>query len=162
MSVVVRRAIKADAQIIADFAQKLVLQHREYDAKRFTKLAGSKQAEFFYGRQTEVENSAVFVAELDEKIIGFAFIQFEEKNYADLLENAVWLHDLYVDEAYRGSSAGKLLLKAAIQAAKEFKASKLMLTVAAQNEKARQIFERAGFRTTMYEMMLDLTEQNND
>ena len=78
------------------------------------------------------------------------------------MESAAWLHDIYVDEAYRGSNAGKLLLKAAIQAAKEFNASKLMLTVAIQNEKAQKIFERTGFKTTMYEMMLDLTEQKNN
>jgi len=39
-----------------------------------------------------------------------------------------------------------------------------MLSVAAQNEIAQTFFEHAGFKTTMVEMMLDLTEneENND
>jgi hypothetical protein len=37
-----------------------------------------------------------------------------------------------------------------------------MLSVAAQNELARNFFEHRGFKTTMVEMMLDLTEEENN
>jgi ribosomal protein S18 acetylase RimI-like enzyme len=162
MAVVVRRATSEDAQTIADYALKLVAQHLDYDALRFARLVDSKQAASYYGNQTNVKDSAVLVAELEGKIIGFAFVRFDSKNYADLLESAAWLHDIYVDEEFRGSHAGKSLLEAATQAAKDFGASKLMLSVAVQNELARKVFENAGFKTTMLEMMLDLTERENN
>lgn len=157
MAVVVRRAVFEDAPVIGKYAQKLVEQHEDYDQQRFARLASQDQKAAFYASQTNSEESAVLVAELDGEVVGFAFVQFELKDYAGLIESAAWLHDIYVTEAARGFEVGKKLLEAAVIAAKEFGASKLMLSVAVQNEKARRIFERAGYRTTMFEMMLDLT-----
>jgi ribosomal protein S18 acetylase RimI-like enzyme len=160
--VVVRRATAADAETIAVYALKLFRQHREYDERRFIEVTDLKQAAAYYSSRTKAEDAAVLVAELDDKIVGFAFVEFELKNYAALLESAAWLHDIYVDEAARRTRAGKILTEAAVEAAKELGASKLMLTVAVQNEIARNFFENAGFRTTMLEMTLDLTGQKNN
>lgn len=158
MSVTVRRATPEDARAIAEFAVALAAQHQDYDSRRFTPLASVGQAEWFYGNQTKAKDAAVLVAEANGKTIGFAFVQFEAKNYADLLENAAWLHDTYIDETARGQNAGKLLIEKSAEAAKELGADKLMLSVAAKNEYAGEFFERSGFRTTMVEMMLDLSE----
>jgi GNAT superfamily N-acetyltransferase len=158
MSVTVRRAVWEDARTIAGYAIKLVVQHQNYNPRRFSRLASEKQAERFYGSQTKVDDAAVLVAELNGKIIGFAYIQFEAKDYANLLEKAAWLHDIYIDEAARKTGAGKQLIEKSIEVAKELGANKLMLSTAVENEYARDIFERTGFRTTMVEMMLELTE----
>lgn len=160
-AVTVRRATFEDAKIVAKLAHKLILQHTNYNPKRFIQIAEPEQMELFYGNQTTAKDAAVLVAEANEKIVGFAFLQFEAKNYAALLESAVWLHDLYVDEAARGLGAGKSLIEAAVKTAKELGANKLMLSVAAQNEVAQTFFERIGFKTTMVEMWLDLTELEN-
>ena len=157
MSVTVRRADYEDARTIADFAQKLVIQHQEYNPKRFAQIATGNQMATFYGSQTQAKDASVLVAEFEGQVIGFAYIKYEAKNYADLLESAAWIHDLYVEETARGRKAGKLLLGEAVKAAKQLGAEKLMLTAAFQNERARKFFERNGFRTTMVEMMFDLT-----
>lgn len=162
MSVTVRRANLEDARTIAELSLKLVVQHRDYDQRRFTQLASLEQVEWFYGKQTSASDATVLVAELEEKIVGFAYIEFEAKDYANLLENAAWLHDIYIDETTRGNSAGKLLIEKSMQAAAELGADKLMLSVAAKNEYAREFFERNGFRETMVEMMLDLTEEKDN
>jgi GNAT superfamily N-acetyltransferase len=162
MSVTVRRAVSEDVRTIAELAIKLVVQHQEYDSRRFSRLATEKQAEWFYGKQTEANDAAVLVAELDGKIVGFAYVQFDAKDYANLLENAAWLHDIYIDKAARGFNAGKLLIENSIEVAKELGADKLMLSVAAKNNFAKDFFERNGFRLTMVEMMLDLTGNADD
>ncbi len=158
MSVIVRRADKADVRMIAEFAIKLFAQHRAYDSHRFAEIASIEGAENFYAGQIKTENAAVLVAEFENKIVGFAYLEFEAMNFAGLLENAVWMHDLYVDETIRGNSAGKLLIEKAKEFTKESGADKLMLAVAAKNEKAKEFFERTGFKTTMVEMMFDLTD----
>lgn len=158
MPVKVRRARLEDARTIAELAIKLVVQHQNYDSRRFSQLASVEQAEWYYGSQTEVADAAVLVAELENEIVGFAYIQFEAKDYANLLETAAWLHDIYISEAARGKNAGKLLIERSIEAAKELGADKLMLSVAAKNEFAKEFFERNGFKETMVEMMLDLTK----
>ena len=159
MAVSVRRAAKKDARIIAEFAIKLFAQHHEYAPRRFAEIASIAGAERFYGSQTEVTGAAVLVAEIENKVVGFAYLQFEAIDYANLLENAVWLHDLYVDETVRGQNAGKVLIEKAVEVAKELGADKLMLSVAAQNTTAKDFFAHHEFRETMIEMMFDLTDQ---
>jgi GNAT superfamily N-acetyltransferase len=158
MAVTVRRAAKEDARKVAELAIKLFAQHRNYDARRFMHVDNVEQAAWYYGSQTEVADAAVLVAEIENEVVGFAYLQFESKDYANLLENAAWLHDIYIEEAARGFNAGKFLIEKSIEVAREIGADKLMLSVAAKNEFARRFFERGGFRETMVEMMLDLTE----
>jgi GNAT superfamily N-acetyltransferase len=160
MSVTVRRAVKEDIRQVAGLAVKLVVQHENYDSRRFSRLYDEEQAGWYYGSQTEAADAAVLVAELEGEIVGFAYLQYEAKDYANLLENAAWLHDIYITEAARGQNAGKLLIEKSIAVAKELGADKLMLSVAAKNELAREFFERRGFRETMVEMMLDLTAEH--
>lgn len=157
---VVRRATKKDARAVAEFAIKLFAQHRQYDSRRFAEIASVEGAEQFYASQTERKDAAVLVAEIENRIVGFAYIQYEKLNYSGLLENAAWLHDIYIDERERGHDAGKSLIEKAIEIGKELGADKLMLSVAARNEYAKEFFSNSGFRATMVEMMLDLTDEN--
>lgn len=159
MSVTVRHAVLGDARKVAELALKLVVQHQNYDSKRFSQIADREQMANFYGSQTNAKNAVVLVAELEGEIVGFAYLHYEAVNYAELLKNAAWIHDVYIDEAARNLNAGKLLIEKSVETAKEFGAEKLMLSVAARNEYAKEFFERQGFRTTMIEMMLDLTEK---
>jgi GNAT superfamily N-acetyltransferase len=156
MSVIVRQATRKDARRVAEMAIKLALQHKDYDSQRFSELAPLEQAEQYYGSQTETTDAAILVAELNSEIVGFTFIQYEAKDYANLLENAAWLHDIYIEEPARGQNAGNLLMENSIKAAKELGADKLMLSVAAKNEFANEFFKQNGFRKTMVEMMLEI------
>jgi ribosomal protein S18 acetylase RimI-like enzyme len=159
MVVNVRRATKEDAQQVAEFAIRLFAQHRDYDQRRFAEISSVEGAEAFYGSQTEAEDAAVLVAEIENRIVGFAYLQYEAMDYANLLENAVWLHDLYIDAAARKTGAGKFLIEKSIEIARKLGADKLMLSVAAKNTAAKDFFERRGFRETMVEMTMNLTEK---
>ncbi len=163
MAVTVRRANKNDARVIAGLAIELFAQHHVYDSLRFAEIASTEGAANFYGNQSETAGAAVIVAEIENKIVGFAYLQFEAVNYADLLENAVWLHDLFIKESARRQKVGTLLIEKSAEIAKELGANKLMLSVAAKNEYGRDFFGQKGFRETMVEMMLDLTaKEGND
>jgi len=156
MSVTVRRAEPQDAVTIAKLALKLFAQHREYDPERFADLGNVAGAERYYGGRTTAEEAIVLVAETAGEIIGFVYAEFEEINYAELLESAVWVHDLFVLESTRGTGAGKALIDATAEAARRTGADKLVLTVAAKNEFGRSFFKGRGFRETMIEMTLGL------
>jgi GNAT superfamily N-acetyltransferase len=153
----VRRATKEDAAIVAEFAMKLVEQHHEYDPARFARMATADGMKWFYGGQTEATDAAVLVAEIDSRVVGFAYVAYEERNYAALAESPAYLHDIYVEEGARRSGAGHALIEAAVKTAKEFGASKLILSVAVKNTIGRDFFEKCGFRPTMTEMTLNLT-----
>jgi len=163
MTIKVRRAEKEDGKRVAELAVKLARQHEAYDPRRFARLYDEADAEKYYGSRNETTtNEVVLVAEIDNEIIGFAYIQYEAKDYPNLIENAAWLHDIYVEDAARRSNAGKLLIENSIKTAKDLGADKLMLSVAAKNTYARQFFERQRFKETMVEMMLDLTDSKDN
>ncbi|MBC7796583.1 MAG: GNAT family N-acetyltransferase [Pyrinomonadaceae bacterium] len=162
MKVTVRRATKTDAKAIERFAQNLARQHQSYDSQRFAWLDGFDNAASFYGSQVDKNDVAILVAEQKSEVVGFTYLGFEKINYVDLIENAVYIYDLYVDETARGEGAGKMLLDEAIKIARSFGANKVVLSVAAKNEIAQNLFERRGFYTTMLEMMLDLTESDTN
>ena len=158
MALVVRHAVKGDVMVIADFAIRLFAQHRAYDAGRFADIGDLKGAAIYYASRIDAATSAVLVAEIDETLVGFAYLEFEAIDYSMLLENAACLHDLYIAEEARGSGAGKMLIWASIDAGKGLGAEKVVLSVAAKNNMAHAFFRHVGFRDTMIEMTLNLAE----
>jgi GNAT superfamily N-acetyltransferase len=156
MAVTIRRATKDDAKRVAELAVKLARQHENYDARRFARLYDETDAQWYYGSRNETTDEVVLVAEIDNQIVGFAYLQYEAKDYPNLLENAAWLHDIYLEQSARTAGIGKLLIEKSVEAAKNLGADKLMLAVAAENTAAREFFNHLGLRETMIEMMLDL------
>jgi ribosomal protein S18 acetylase RimI-like enzyme len=158
MAIKVRSAVPEDAQTIAEFALSLFAQHRDYDQERFADLGNIEGAKWFYGGCIGAKDAAVLIVENEGRPAGYAYLQYEAVSYADLLESVAWLHDIYLDDSARGIGAGKILIDAAVAAGKELGADKMVLHVAAKNAIGQGFFERAGLRTTMFEMMLKLTE----
>ena len=79
MSVNVRRAEKSDAPAIAEMAMKLVEQHVDYDPVRFARIATLDGMQWFYGGQTDAEDAKVFVAEIENKVVGFAYLSLKRE-----------------------------------------------------------------------------------
>ena len=156
MAVVVRKARAEDTVKIAEFALLLFAQHRDYDPARFADLGNFEGARRYYGSRIDADDAAILIVENNGEAAGYAYLEFEELNYADLLVSVAKLHDIYLDPAVRGTGAGKMLMDAAVAAAKELGADKMVLHVAAKNAVGRDFFETAGYRTTMFEMMLNL------
>ena len=155
----VRRATPNDLQILGGYGGKLARQHRAYNPQRFT-LFEPVEREFaqFYGEQLSRQDAVILVAELEGRVVGYMFVRVEPESFADALAAAAWIHDIYVDESWRGRRVGALLMDAAIESARELGSRCVMLSVAVQNEGARSVFERHGFRVTMQEMRLDVAE----
>ena len=159
MAVAVRRATKADGPKIAEFAVALAEQHYGYDQVRFTRLITVDGAAAFYGSRAEATNAAVFLAEIDCRVVGFAYMEYEPVLYAELATKVGWLHDIYVEPQHQGSGAGRELIEAVRREAQRQGANKVLLSVSVKNENAQRFFERSGFRTTMHEMMLAIEKE---
>ena len=156
MDASIRCATAGDETKVAELFLELVRQHVDFDPDRFSNFVTLQGAAEFYKSRFDVDDAAVVVAEVEERIVGFAYIEFEKLDYENLLENAAWLHDIFVERDERSEGLGKRLLNASAEAAKEIGAEKLLLTVAAKNTIAQDFFENAGFRQTMLEMTLNL------
>ena len=160
MAAVVRRAARDDAAAIAKLALALFELHVEWDERRFTQIGTIEGAKRYYGERAEAENAAVLVAEDGERIVGFAYLEYEPVLYAELATKVAWLHDIYVEPDERRSHNASNLLAAVEAEARRLGADKVLLSVALENMGGQKLFEQYGFRTTMLEMMLEIDKNN--
>jgi GNAT superfamily N-acetyltransferase len=156
MAVTIRRATLEDVPAIARMAIALSELHVHWDARRFSHIATVEGATRFYGDRSEADGAALLVADDGERVMGFAYLEYEPVLYSALAAKVAWLHDIYVEAEARGAGVGSSLLRSVRSYAAELGADKVLLSVAIQNGKGKGLFERNGFRPTMYEMMLDL------
>jgi GNAT superfamily N-acetyltransferase len=154
----IRRAERRDAADLGKLGAALMRTHYTFDSRRFLEPGEGSEAGYarFLASQLDDEESSVFVAERDKIIVGYVYAAIEPLSWKDLRDECGWIHDLLVvDEAQR-SGVGEALLNAAIEWFRDKRMPRVMLGTAAQNENARRLFERRGFRATMIEMTLEL------
>lgn len=132
---VVRRAESADADRLAPL----------FDAYRC-----------FYGRQSDPELARRFISERlkrGESVIYLALTAREAIGFVQLYPSfdsveasPVWiLHDLFVSPGARGAGAGRALMEAATDLAKETGACGLSLATAVDNTAAQGLYESLGY-----------------
>ncbi len=86
----------------------------------------------------------VLVAETAGGIVGYAL--FEETFNSDLCEPGMWLHDIMVDEAMRGTGIGEGLMAAVARLVLDRGRTSLWWGVLSSNAMARQFYTRLGAR----------------
>ena len=89
-------------------------------------------------------------------IVGYVYAAIEPLSWKDLRDECGFIHDLLVADVARRPGIGEALLDEAIEWLRERGMPRVVLGTAAQNETARRLFERRGFRPTMIEMTLEL------
>lgn len=156
----IRPATSADLPRLGELGTLLVDAHHAFDARRFFPAKAGTPAGYaaFLARELEQPDNAVFVAEENGQVIGYAFAAVEGYDYKALRGPAGVLHDILVEPGHRGRGAGRLLLDAALAFFKERGAPQVVLWTADRNEGAQRLFASAGFRRTMIEMTLELDE----
>lgn len=153
-SPVIRRATRDDLRHIGRLGALLVAAHHEFDSRRF--LAATSRTKDAYasylGTQLDSPDVAVFVAEQNAEVIGYAYVAVESYDYMALRGPAGVLHDIVVDPARRRHGVGRQLLGAALAYVRSRGLSQVVLATAERNEAAQRFFTSVGFRRTMIEM----------
>jgi ribosomal protein S18 acetylase RimI-like enzyme len=152
----IRRATPADVAEVARLGGALVRQHHAYDPRRFVLFDPLEEglAEF-YREQLDRPDALLLAAGETGTVAGFSFARLEPEDLMIMRPAVGCIHDLYVDPAARGGGLGARLLDAAIDGLRQLGSAGVMLVVAPQNEPARKLFRRRGFRCTIEEMRLD-------
>lgn len=152
----VRPARAEDLDSVARMGAALVRLHHDWDEDRFFLPKGIEQGyRTYFASQLSVRETVILVAERDERVIGYTYASLIPRDWSDLREACGKVHDLYVEEPARSTGAGSALLSATVSRLKELGVPRIVLMVAAQNDHARAVFERVGFRETMIEMTLE-------
>ena len=107
----IRRAVASDAQRLGMLGAMLMRTHYAFDPQRF--LAAGAQAakgyENFLESQLDDEESVVFVAEQDTRIIGYVYAGLEPMSWKELRGPAAFIHDVMIEEEAQGRGAGTCL-----------------------------------------------------
>jgi GNAT superfamily N-acetyltransferase len=154
----IRKAGPSDVAALGELGAALMRTHYAFDALRFLQPGGDDEVGYaqFLGSQLGEAGSTIFVAEREDQIIGYVYAAIEPLSWKDLRDECGYIHDLLVAETARQTGIGDALLSAAIDWLREQGMPRVVLGTAAQNETARRLFERRGFRATMIEMTLEL------
>lgn len=155
---VIRRATAADMPAVGRLGALLVQTHYDFDPQRFMRPSRGTPAGYgsFLGTQLDDPDVAVLVAERDGKVVGYAYLALEGRDYMSLRDEAGVLHDIIVDPEARRGGVGRKLLAAALEFLKARGAPRVVLSTAARNEPAQRLFASMGFRDTMIEMTREL------
>ncbi|WP_028297597.1 GNAT family N-acetyltransferase [Olivibacter sitiensis] len=107
--------------------------HREIEEERF-----------FLERRLEQAGCIVFLAFIDEKLVGFAIISpfFFSKE----LKEIYLVNDIYTVEEQRHQGVAQSLLSEVVFYAKRNCRQRVQLTTTADNYSAQSLFERFGFK----------------
>lgn len=155
MSFHIRAATTADLPILGRLGARLVKAHHAFDQQRFMKPGDDIEQGYawFLGTQLQVPSAVVLVATTaEEQVVGYVYAGIEPQSWKELRDEAGFIHDVVVDEAFDGRGLGSRLVEAAAQWLEDKGAPRVMLWTAENNRSAQQLFLRLGFRRTMIEM----------
>jgi len=141
---------------VARLAAQLIRVHHRFDPGRFDVLADDLESgyEQWLRRALLDDKVVVTLASVGERVVGYAYGELEGLDWIDLIGEHGRVHDLFVDESFRGRGIGEALMRETVTRLVDLGASRILLDTAWSNEAARRVFARIGYRPTVIEMML--------
>jgi len=137
----------------------LLREHHAFDPRRFMAPGPDPEGGYawFLGTQLAEQDVLVLVAESDGGVVaGYLYATVEPRSWRDLRDEAGFVHDVVVDEAFRGRGIATALVEAAASWFTSRGLPRLVLWTATHNPAAQRLFTRLGFRQTMVEMTREL------
>ncbi len=110
----------------------------------YMQTSNTEGAKTFIQERLATGDSVIFLASDDQGVIGFTQLY---PTFTSIGMKRAWiLNDLYVSEKARGSGVGEALLHKARTFARETGAASICLSTAHDNETARRLYEKNGYR----------------
>ncbi len=145
MDIKIRRAAPTDAPVIADFNTRLAAETENLTLEPARVQAGVKAL------LSDPAKGVYYVAEAEGVIAGQLMITYEWSDWRN--GNIWWIQSVFVAEKFRGSGVFKALFNhIRARAQKEGNVPNLRLYVEAHNTRARQTYDKLGFKKTYYEI----------
>ncbi|WP_185205046.1 GNAT family N-acetyltransferase [Chryseobacterium sp. C3] len=130
-----RKAQLADVQQLAElFDQYRIFYHKDSDIPA---------AEKFLTERIENNDSEIFVAENEGKLVGF--VQLYPLFSSTRMKRYWLLNDLYVNENSRGKGFSKQLIEASKELAKSTDAAGILLETGKSNDIGNKLYPSCGF-----------------
>ena len=146
----IRRAVKEDFEILEELYRELEEDGVFYQPQHFVLSPKGARSEYMAGILGS-DNQALFVAEDDGKVIGFAHVVLIRSNPFSCRkpELAMYLQDLVVTAEYRNRGIGSMFMEEVKNYGRESGADFFRTQVFPGNTDGLRFYKRNGFTETM-------------
>jgi ribosomal protein S18 acetylase RimI-like enzyme len=153
----IRKATVEDVPNVLPLVSAICRLHESWDPARFGMVERPelRYENWLKGRATD-ERSIFLVAEHEGRLVGYSVCTIEKEMPIYWMPECGWVHDLWIDEAYRNEGLGRQMTMLVIERFKELGVKQIRLETAASNEAARKLFAACGFRVSTIEMLMEL------
>jgi ribosomal protein S18 acetylase RimI-like enzyme len=151
--VIIREASIADCPAIALLYAQVDALHAQGRPDVFQQPPEPRSLAFLQERLAEA-NAAMFVADLDGAVVGFAFVKLGRPP-DDAMHRPrafAYVEEVIVSSNHRRGGVGKALMRAVEGWARDRKVDQIELVVWEFNEEAREFYESLGYRTSYRRM----------
>ena len=158
---IIRPATAADVPDVLPMVARIVRFHEELDRPRyFARAQPQEMYRNWLTRRADDDRSVFLVAESNPgpppELVGFLIATTESEIPIYELQEYGFIHDLWVDEAYRNEGTARQLVTLAVERFSRIGVKQIRLAAAWENAPARSLFARCGFRPATVEMMIEL------
>jgi GNAT superfamily N-acetyltransferase len=158
----IRPATRGDLPGCARLGARLSRMHHRLDPSRFFTTPDLEAGYGWWLAQERRSRRAVVLAAVRrgtggrEVVVGYAYGRLEPRDWNTLREACGVGVDLIVEPRWRLRGLGARLVAALAEALRARGAPRLVIQVAARNQRAAKTFAGMGFRTTMLELTMEL------
>ncbi|MGD1277178.1 MAG: GNAT family N-acetyltransferase [Tepidisphaeraceae bacterium] len=153
----IRSATVQDVPGVLPMVAKTCALHESWDPAKygFLEKPAERYSRWLTARATD-PRSVFLVADGGSALAGFLIGTVEQEIPIYRIKEFAFLHDLWVEEAYRHEGIARQMVMRAIERFRELGVKQVRLDTAAANEPARGLFQSCGFRPSCVEMLLEL------
>ncbi|HSP48153.1 MAG TPA: GNAT family N-acetyltransferase [Clostridiaceae bacterium] len=153
-----RKATIEDYRDLLEVYTEVDELHRTHHPELFRKPDDGARAWSYIEENLSNDSKALFVAETEGRIIGFAECYIQKSSTFPVIREREWvqLDNIAVLEEYQHLKAGSLLLEEVIGWARNKGIERVELKVYEFNASARDFYVSRGFRNLIQSMYLDL------
>ncbi|HEV7298949.1 MAG TPA: GNAT family N-acetyltransferase [Tepidisphaeraceae bacterium] len=155
----IRPATPTDVPAVLPMVEQIVALHAAWDPDKYAPLPDvpGLYRGWLMARARDTDRSVFLVAEREGQIVGFLVSTIEREIPIYRTSEYAFIHDLWVEPAYRNEGIGRQMAMLAIERFTELGVEQVRLETAAANDVARALFAKCGFRVSTIDMLLTLS-----
>jgi ribosomal protein S18 acetylase RimI-like enzyme len=157
--VIIRPATPADVPQVLPMVSKIAALHESWDpAKYGYKSNVAEMYRSWLGARAIDPKSVFLVADRETRLVAFLIATIEREIPIYRLDQFGFIHDVWVEPDYRNEGIGRQMTMLAIEKFRELGAKQVRLDTHAKNDAARAMFASCGFRPSVTEMLVELSD----
>ena len=153
----IRPATPRDVPGVVPMVDRLVAFMAERDRAKYEPLdhVGDMYRGWLAARAVDPRSVFLVAERRPGQLAGFLIGTVEREIPIYRLDEYGFIHDVWVEPEYRNEGLARQLVTLAVERFAEIGMSQVRLDVLVSNEPALGLFEKCGFRTSIYEMLLE-------